>query len=42
VVAAVGIGPGGWILIILLLAFFAYLAVQRVRRRGSEEEGDEE
>ena len=38
-IAATGIGPGGWILIILILAWFTYMIVRRVRaKRSSEDE----
>jgi len=39
-VAAVGIGPGGWILIILILAWLTSIVVRRVRGRRSNG-GDE-
>jgi hypothetical protein len=39
-VAAVGIGPGGWVLIILILAWAAFIVVRRVRARRSNG-GDE-
>ena len=40
VIAAGGIGPGGVILIIIILAWFTYMIVRRVRanRSGGDEE----
>jgi hypothetical protein len=40
VMAAGGIGPGGVILILLILAWFTYMIVRRVRANRSS--GDEE
>ena len=40
VIAAGGIGPGGVILILIILAWFTFMIVRRVRARRSG--GDEE
>jgi preprotein translocase subunit YajC len=39
-IAATGIGPGGWILIVLILAWFTYMIVRRVRAQRSDDEDE--
>jgi len=38
-VLAASIGPGGWILVVLILAFLVFVGIRQVRgRRSSEDE----
>jgi preprotein translocase subunit YajC len=39
-IAATGIGPGGWILIVLILAWFTYMIVRRVRAQRSDDDDE--